>query len=141
MTFEFFVPGIPQPKGSTRSFFSKKQGRTFTRNANEKTEPWEATIRAAASKAGCAISHGPMTVYAVFMMPRLKGHFRKDGSLKPAAPLEPDKKPDLDKLVRTLLDGLTALAFVDDSQVTSIAAIKVFADDQPGVHVAIEGAG
>lgn len=143
LTFEFFVAGIPQPKGSTRSFYSKKQGRTFTRNAKEETTPWEATIRAGASAAGCTVLHGPVRVYAVFTMPRIKGHFRRDGTLKPGAPTDHASKPDLDKLARTLLDGLTALAFVDDSQVASLSVVKQYASegDQPGVHAIIESIG
>lgn len=135
---EFFVSGIPQPKGSTRSHYSHKQKRVFTRNANKETAPWEATIRAAASAAGCTVSHGGIRVYAIFLMPRIKGHFRKSGELKPTAPPDHVSKPDLDKLIRTLLDGLTALAFVDDSQVAEIAAVKWYTTEEPGVHVVVE---
>jgi crossover junction endodeoxyribonuclease RusA len=36
----------------------------------------------------------------------------------------PHVRPDLDKLVRAVLDGLTGVAYVDDAQVTSLTAVK-----------------
>ena len=40
---------------------------------------------------------------------------------------EPTVPPDLDKLVRAVLDALTGVAYVDDSQVTSLKASKFYA--------------
>lgn len=40
----------------------------------------------------------------------------------------PTVAPDLDKLVRAVLDGLTAIAYRDDSQVTSIVARKTYGE-------------
>jgi Holliday junction resolvase RusA-like endonuclease len=52
-------------------------------------------------------------------------------------------RPDLDKLLRSTLDGLTdAGVWRDDSQVVSISAAKVYAKngDTPGVIIEVEGA-
>jgi crossover junction endodeoxyribonuclease RusA len=38
----------------------------------------------------------------------------------------PTKPPDLDKLVRSVLDALSGVAYVDDGQVTEIAANKAY---------------
>ena len=38
----------------------------------------------------------------------------------------PSVAPDLDKLIRAVLDGLTAIAYVDDGQVVSIVAEKAY---------------
>lgn len=40
--------------------------------------------------------------------------------------LEPTVPPDLDKLVRAVLDGLTGVVYADDSQVTSLKASKCY---------------
>ncbi len=48
----------------------------------------------------------------------------------------PTVAPDLDKLVRAVLDGLTAIAYRDDAQVTDIRAHKVYGEN-PGVEVRI----
>lgn len=49
----------------------------------------------------------------------------------------PTVPPDLDKLIRAVLDGLTAIAYRDDAQVTSIKASKRYGQDI-GVHITIE---
>lgn len=35
-------------------------------------------------------------------------------------------KPDIDKLIRSVLDGMTSIVYHDDSQVTAVSAEKVF---------------
>lgn len=39
-------------------------------------------------------------------------------------------KPDLDKLTRAVLDGLTNVAYKDDSQVMRITASKIYSEDE-----------
>lgn len=137
----FFVQGIPAPKGSARAFFVKQLGRAVITNANAKTRPWEQAIRAEASAAGCRPGIGPILVEAEFCFPRNKGHLGKFGLL-PSAPRTHTKKPDLDKLVRALLDGLTGLAFADDAQVVELRVTKRYAPEngEPGVTVTITDA-
>jgi Holliday junction resolvase RusA-like endonuclease len=40
--------------------------------------------------------------------------------------LHPTVAPDLDKLIRAALDAMTAVAYLDDGQVTEINAMKVY---------------
>jgi Holliday junction resolvase RusA-like endonuclease len=40
--------------------------------------------------------------------------------------LHPTVPPDLDKLIRAVLDAMTAIAYLDDGQVTEINAVKVY---------------
>jgi Holliday junction resolvase RusA-like endonuclease len=49
---------------------------------------------------------------------------------------EPTVPPDLDKLVRGVLDALTAIAYRDDAQVTRLTASKAYGDT-PGVSVSV----
>lgn len=55
-----------------------------------------------------------MTVTCAFLKPRTSklGHHTV--------------KPDIDKILRACLDSLTGVGFEDDSQVTSITAVKVY---------------
>jgi crossover junction endodeoxyribonuclease RusA len=135
----FFCAGIPAPKGSTRSFMAR--GRIVTKNANERTKPWQSAIGWSAAQAGLTPAGGPVSLAMTFYMPRPKGHHRANGEVKPSAPAKPDRKPDLDKLVRCVLDALTGIAYVDDSQVSDIRAHKAWAHPQsgrqPGVHVVV----
>lgn len=132
----FFVPGIPIPKGSARAFVVK--GRAIITAANAKTKPWEQAIRSAAHEAGCTPVKCAVAVHAIFWFPRPKGHYGKKG-VKVSAPFEYTKKPDVDKALRALLDGLTGVAFVDDSQVHCVSGHKRYVSDdgQPGMHVEI----
>jgi len=49
----------------------------------------------------------------------------------------PSVKPDLDKLVRAVLDGLTGVVYEDDSQVIMIKASKTYGENQ-GVWIGVE---
>mgnify|MGYP001565156751 CR=1 FL=1 len=143
----FWVPGIPAPKGSTRAFYVPKLKRAVVTAANKRTKPWEQAIRAEAHAAGCVMlgsvgsSAAGVIIRATFLFPRPKGHFGAKG-LKPSAPKRLTKKPDLDKLARALLDALIGIGFLDDSQVDELDVRKRYveldASEEPGVHVEIE---
>ena len=137
----FFVPGIPAGKGSFKAFYVKSLGRPVITNDSAKTRPWEQAIRAEARIARCFPVMGPVEVNAVFWLPRPKGHYRPSGGLRASAPLFPTVKPDGDKLLRALLDGLTGEAFADDAQVINASAAKRYCDGAqnrtPGARVSI----
>jgi crossover junction endodeoxyribonuclease RusA len=49
------------------------------------------------------------------------------------------KKPDVDKLLRSMLDALTGVVWADDSQVAYAIINKVYAwNDRPGAHVVVD---
>lgn len=70
---------------------------------------------------------GPVKVSIVFRMPEPKGNTRR----------WPHVRPDVDKLARAVLDGLTGAAFADDCQVVDLRARKVYGT--PGAEITIEG--
>ncbi len=124
---EFFVEGIPVPQGSKTVF----GGRAVDANA-KKLKPWRKAVTAAAADAGGGLLlEGPVTLAAVFVLPRPKSHFRTGRNahlLRDDAPRWVSTKPDLDKLVRALADGITDSGlWKDDNQVASILATKVYA--------------
>lgn len=137
--FKFFVPGIPQTKGSTKAFIPKGWKRAIITNDNTKSKPWEATVRAEAS-ACCAFLGGDVAVVvaAEFVFPRPKSHFGKNG-LRPSAPRRMKKKPDIDKILRVVLDALTGVVYADDSQVDDCWPRKRYAEwgESPGVHITV----
>lgn len=133
----FFVPGTPVAKGSAKAFYNRKINRAFVTQTNlEKQKPWVSLISVMAQEAGLTITDGPVSVRLEFRMPRPKSHFGKKG-LKPNAPLWHRSKPDVDKLVRAVLDSLTGIAYLDDSQVCDSHEIKQYSE-QPGVLITIE---
>jgi crossover junction endodeoxyribonuclease RusA len=109
-----FVPGTPAPQGSKRHVGN---GRMIESSAA--VGPWRERVALAAHNALRASAQrpmvGPVTVILTFWMPRPKSA---------RAGAAATKRPDLDKLVRAVLDALTGIAFVDDSQVIRIDASK-----------------
>ena len=97
--------------------------------------PWRAHV-AAIAMSQCPKewdTTGPMFVRASFYLPRPKNHYRANGELKDAAPWWCAKKPDTDKLCRSLLDALTdAGVWADDSQAVQLNADKTYTDTGPG---------
>ena len=124
----FVVYGIPVPKGSTRAFIPKGWNRSVITNANAKTKPWQQAIVDAAREAlnGAAPLDEPVILTAVFYLPR--------PASAPKRVIYPAKKPDLDKLLRCVKDGLTrAGVYRDDSRVVEVNAQKRFAGGEMDV--------
>ena len=72
---------------------------------------------------------GPVYVGITFLFPRLKSHLNTKGIIKPNAPLYKISTPDIDKLCRSTLDGITGVLLKDDSQVASLMATKQYANE------------
>lgn len=125
-----FVPGVPVPKGSARAFYNRKLGRSLVVQTNaDKQKPWASMVSLIAQEAGLTPVSDGCRLMITFFMPRPKMHWKANGYLKTAAQNVPHtKKPDLDKLVRCILDALTGVAYADDSQVVAVDAGKVYAD-------------
>lgn len=130
MQLSFFVAGNPVPKGSFRAF--NNGGRPVITNNNPKTKDWEMRI---AHEAQANIGDwppnfdGPVSIAIAFVFPRPK-------SLKKSEFFH-IKRPDLDKLIRASLDGITGILIKDDSQVWHIESDKSYECDdiQPGVYI------
>lgn len=137
----FTVLGTPAPQGS-----KKHVGRGIMVESSKLVRPWRDTIAWTAREAlaGKPPLTGPVNLNVTFLLPRPKAHYRtgaKAHELKPSAPTWSPKKPDLDKLLRALLDALTtAQVWGDDSQVATVHARKAYATDSrpPGCDITVE---
>jgi crossover junction endodeoxyribonuclease RusA len=108
-------------------------------------QPWRDSIAwHARQAAGPARWDGPVHVDLTFVFVRPAAHYgtgRNARVLKPSAPAFPATRGqgDVDKLARAVLDALTASGvFLDDSQVSSLAARKVWTGpvfDRPCLRV------
>lgn len=155
----FFAPGTPAPKGSTKAFLVPRGG--FPVHAGNSKQlhaqvcavitadsvrlnAWTQAIFKAADRAceGKA-TPGHYHVNLEFNIARPKSHYgtgRNSERLRPTAPKFPTAKAgthggDVDKLARAVLDALTNIIWLDDSQVVSMIAHKVYAPREPGVYV------
>jgi crossover junction endodeoxyribonuclease RusA len=131
---EVIVRGIPAPQGSKRHVGN---GRMI--ESSKAVGPWREAIRAETQRVMDALCvypiSGPVGVQVNFNLPRPKGHYRTGKNahlLSVGAPAWPAGTPDLDKLIRAVLDGLTmGGAWKDDGQVVSLLAYKRYADGVP----------
>lgn len=105
----FFVKGKPVPQGSLKFI----QGRPIHVRAND-LAVWRADISRNATLAGYKNSQYACCVKIDFIFEKPKSVKRTLHTIR----------PDLDKLVRAVLDGLTGAAFIDDSQVIECFATK-----------------
>lgn len=130
ISLSFFVPGTPVPQGSKTGFSPKGSNRVSLVDANKTAlKPWRAAVTRAAE--ATRLDHpqmtGPVRVEAVFV-------FARPASVKRRFP---SVKPDLDKLVRALFDGLTDSGmWKDDGQGVRLVAEKLYGT-APGVHVTV----
>ena len=118
-----FVPGIPQPQGSKNAYV--RGGRAVLVEANKNLPAWRqiVTEKLEAANVSCSPLQGAVDAQIIFFMPRPKSVTR----------LLPTVKPDIDKMIRAILDcGTKAGIYNDDSQVIEIVAHKLYAHaEQP----------
>ena len=110
---QFRVDGKPVPQGS----MSVVNGHIF-HSQGSALAVWRSAIGLAARQAGAKPTLKPVSMTMVFV-------FAKPKTVTRAEPTVP---PDLDKLIRAVLDALTAIAYKDDSQVTEIRSVKIYGD-------------
>lgn len=125
------VAGRPAPQGSKRHV-----GGGVLIESSKHVKPWREAVRAAAQEAdtGTPDQRAAYELAVVFTLPRPTSHYRTGryaNMLRDTAPTEPAVTPDLDKLLRSTLDGLAdGGAITNDSRITTIYAAKCY----PGGH-------
>lgn len=132
---EYFVPGIPVPQGDLAS-----NSRGILYHKNKALEPWRHQIAWRARRP--MRSNGfdnvlfacPISLSVLFVLARVKSTPKS----KPTPPAI--KKPDLDKLTRSIGDALTGVVWVDDSQIIHGEQEKVIGeiDEETGVWINVE---
>lgn len=137
MNIEFFVPGVPVPKGS---FTPVRRGKYNillnggSAEAHERHLDW--AHRVAFYGAAWMRAHGvtvlldePLMADVTFYLPRPKS--------VPKRRIHPAVKPDGDKLLRGIFDPLKGVIYREDSRIVGGSWAKVYADEQtpPGALV------
>jgi crossover junction endodeoxyribonuclease RusA len=132
VTITFAVHGLPKGQPRARARVAGKHARVY-HPKNGPDANWRSDVYTA------ALSHrppvpldGPVALAMRFFLPRPKSHFgsgRNAGIVKSSAPTIPITKPDLDNLVKLVMDVLTDLGYWrDDCQVTVLRASKGYSD-------------
>jgi Holliday junction resolvase RusA-like endonuclease len=138
MTFmlQFHIDGEPVPKG--RPKFTSRAGfmRTYT---PRKTVDYELAVKAAAQAAmgPTDLLETPLGVYLYMRLPIPKSHSKKRKEACLSGQEKPIKKPDIDNLAKSILDGMNGVIWKDDAQIVSLHVTKVYASGA-GVDVLIK---
>lgn len=133
MVIAFTVYGIPQTKGSAKAFYRPGMRFPVVINDNAKNKGWAATV------SGEAQRHRPSTPFTGPVRLMLAFGVQKPKSYPKTKELPATKKPDLDKMIRSVKDALKGVLYRDDSQVVELRATKAYSDT-PGVKIEVEGA-
>lgn len=121
----FIIHAVPKPKGRPRV---TRSGHAFTPKATREYEKlivseWD-------------IQHGkatpienPIAVRVMFYMPIPKATSNKARERMAAGLEVPAKKPDIDNLLKAVLDALNGKAYHDDNQIVEISAKKLYSTE------------
>jgi len=117
---QFTIPGIPIPQPRQRVAVRFGHATTYT-PAKHPVNAFKATARLAAADARVVSYNGPVAIRAEFVLPKPASRTKKRDAwvLSPVA-----TKPDLDNLIKSLLDALTGLCWHDDAQVARMEVLK-----------------
>lgn len=116
--FTFVIEGRCPTKGSTRSFVHPKVGKVVTVADNARLKQWTKDAKWQARAAKVPLIYKPHGVIVNVVV-----EFVKPKTAKRAAPTV---RPDVDKLLRAVLDALTGIAYADDSQVVQVTTSKTY---------------
>ena len=145
----FFVHGRAAPKGSAKAFQgipfgtpcpackNRRRGHPRVVQDSPFLEEWTVAIRGTARAARMPKIEAAVEVHLDFHMKRPGNHFRTGKFahlLKDDAPIWHTITPDVDKLERGVLDGMTDICFGDDCTVVMVTNRK-FYSSTPGVRI------
>lgn len=128
------IPGNPIPK--LRPRFARR-GKFVTTYTVQETEEAKFLLMFLQQWDGIPISNKAIRVKLAFYMKRPKAHYgtgKNAGKLKPNAPFSHAKRPDLDNMIKWVLDCLNGSVWKDDSLISSISARKVY-DENPRTEI------
>lgn len=129
------VIGNPITQGSKRAFVVNGRA-VITEGGGKKHKDWRAAV-ADAAQAWCRENGNPPLITGPVLM-RITFGMQKPASAPKRTRTYPIKarSGDVDKLQRSILDSLTGVLFVDDSQVLAVVAVKDWSDP-PGVVIEV----
>lgn len=123
----FTIMGEPVPQGSTRAYVNKKTGEAVTTHGNKNTKVWRQRIATEAQKA--------QELTPFFENDKKLGYhvtiffeFTRPASVSKKVKYN-NKRPDIDKLIRAVFDGITDILIPDDARIVSVTASEPYAEE------------
>lgn len=134
MIYEFEMPG--EIVGKARPRMNTRTGRAYTPS---KTKNYEYFLRQWFIRKYPNFkqleSRVKVTIVAYFDIPKSTSKKKEDEML--TGKISPTKKPDIDNIVKIILDAMNKFAFKDDTQVTKMEVEKKY-NQTPKIYVKIE---
>ena len=138
-SINFWIEGAPVGKARPRF---RKNGMTYTPKA---TTVYEQAVAASFQLANADAHFRPekdqalaISVIAYYPIPESHPKYRKERERDNVE--LPTKKPDIDNILKIIMDGLNGVAYDDDKQIVEVTAAKRFRE-VPGVYVSIKEVG
>ncbi len=121
----FVIPGAPTGKGRPRLSARNGFAHAYTPKLTRTREGIVASLAMDAMAGRVATTHPVVVLVAVEAPIPASWSKRKKAE---AAGLPCPCKPDLDNVVKLILDAINGIVFADDKQVVSISASKAYSD-------------
>lgn len=130
----FVIKGIPKVKQRPR--FAKRYGKVLTYTPKT-TASFENLVKINAEKEFSNPLDGAIRLAIRFHLPRPKRLLWKT---KPMPEVYSDKRPDIDNLAKSVIDGLNGIAFKDDGQIADLHVTKKYhaGNNEPKTIVIVE---
>ena len=134
MKYEFEVPGTIKGKGRPRvnSYTGMIYTPTTTKDYESLIEQYfilkYPRFKTLEGRVGVNIT-------ATFNIP--KSTKKSDREKMIQNEISPNKKPDIDNIVKIILDAMNKFAFKDDTQITKLSVEKIYGEEEK-VHIEIE---
>lgn len=129
-------PMLPIPKGRPRARKCSNHIQMFTPQKTKRFEKAIAEYYEQSTKGFQFDKDQPIIVNLVFGMPIPSSAPKSRQQAMAQGILRHTKRPDIDNLVKSVLDGLNGVAWVDDSQIVRLSASKEYSSE-PYVYLYI----
>lgn len=130
-----FILGVPlgQPRPRAR-----RLGDRVIIYDPKTAEPWRKAVAYAVRECVEFPYEEPLDLTLTFYFPRPKSHYgtgKNSGRIKGSAPKHHAQKIDIDNAIKSTLDAMNMVLYLDDKQVTRVIAQKLWAPrpDQAGL--------
>jgi Holliday junction resolvase RusA-like endonuclease len=129
MILEFRIPGNPVPQKRHRTVRRGKFTHSYDPSALHKREI-ESMLR---TQCGQKCPYfGPdqaISCHLIFYLPIAKSTSKKVKEARLSGAEQAVHSPDLDNCIKLICDAMNEICYVDDRQIVSITAVKMYSDD------------
>lgn len=136
MKQEFTVHGTPKAQGRPR--FARMGKFVKTYETKEDTQHKDNLRAQLVNLKPVYIGSEPVILTVRFFLPRPKSHLNTKGECKKSAPTSHCQKPDIDNMMKAVMDAMKGIVWHDDSQVFMISTVKLWTRSAPYTDIIVE---